>query len=591
LKQFISYVDEDANISIFQFQYYWSCVVYEFIKKLNNGNQDYINFLKVHFDLFTKEEENIDIFFSVNDKIELKDNNLYEFFKTIKSSINIFQSEVSTNRTDFIELLDSYIPQLFCSTESEKLIFDLKNFELINIAVISTRSRISGMTNFTLVINDEEIIEEVNVYLFSDFKREFEIKKIEEIETFLKKEKIFSYRLGNDIFLYHPENEILYSYRRINERKELYEEVLSQNTPDSNLRKLFPENKYYRTALDSFNAFHQNTSLIKKLEFQYINDFEIKDRIVNWLSNFNEKSIEGSKLEKYIKEKSSIQNLHHSILTVLDKHISLDDNYISFFKKEIESFIVSPKATFFTIKNPLNDQNGLFRLMEQAKQDNDRHSHFDDMFEKLCLNEIDFNELVIISDISISGTQFIKAIKNYYFKNFEDNNELNEFFLKGSEKIKSPSKEKYFNLISKEKSDIFKSNFRNFEKIIFLSPIMTESFKDVVKSIFEELKINSKVEFVCCEPALKEEHLFKNISFNKGRKELFNVLLNDIELLSNLFKMNSRAKRNYIKSLEEIDNANLIFRLGSLTKKHIQLFTLEPKKGKKALDYIKEWEY
>jgi len=593
LKQFISYLGEDTNISIFQFQYYWSCVSYEFIKKLNNGNQDYINFLKVHFDLYTKEKENIDIFFSVDDKIELKDSNLYEFFKTIKSSINVFQSEVSINRIDFIELLDSYIPQLFYSIESEKLFIDLKDFELINVDVKPTRNRINGTTNFTLVINDDEIKEEINIYLFSDFKREFEIKKIEEIENISKKEKIFSYRLDKNIFLYHPENEILSAYKRINERKELYKEILELNASDSNLGKLFPENKYYRSALNSFETFPEKIGLIKKLGFQYNNDFEIKERIVNWLSIFNEKSIEGSVLEKYMDGKHSIENLHQSILTILEKHISMDENHISFFRSKLEEFKAkNPKIEYFLIKNAPNDQNGLFRLMEKAKSGEDRNLDFERVFNRLCTSKVESKELVIISDVSVSGDQFEKAIKNYYFKEFIDNEDLNSYYLaKKDGRKKSPSEEKYYNFIDKEKSEMFKYNFRNFEKIYFLSPLMTERFKEVVKSIFKEFEINSELEFVCIEPVLKNEYLFKNVSLNKDRKALFNALLNDVELLYNLFKWkNSRSKKNYSKSLSEIDDANLIFRLGSLTKKHIQLFTLEPKKGKKALDYIKEWE-
>ncbi|UUF15220.1 MULTISPECIES: reverse transcriptase domain-containing protein [Flavobacterium] len=592
LKLFISYLDKDANISIFEFQYYWSCVVYEFIKKLKNNNQDYINFLKVHFDLFTKEKENIDIFFSINDKIELKDNNLYEFFKTIKSSINIFQSEVSINRIDFIELLDSYIPQLFYSIESEKLFIDLKYFELINIDVKSTRNRINGTNNFTLVINDNEINEEINIYLFSDFKREFEIKKIEEIETILKKEKIFSYRLDKNIFLYHPENEILYAYKRINERKELHKEILELNLSDSNLGKLFPENKYYKSALNSFETFSEKISLVKKLGFQYNNDFEIKERVVNWLSIFNEKSIGGSVLETYMDGKYSIENLHQSILVILEKHISMDNNHISFFRTKLEEFkSKNPNIEYFLIKNAPNDQNGLFRLMEKAKLGEDRNLDFEKVFNRLCTNKVESKELVIISDIFISGNQFEKAIKNYYFKDFASNEDLNSYYLaKIDGKKKSPSEEKYYNFIDKEKSEIFKSNFRNFEKISFLSPIMTENFKEVVRIIFKEFNVNSELEFICIEPSLQEEYLFKNISFNRERKALFDALLNDVELLYKLFKMNSKSKRFYAKSLNEIDDVNLIFRLGSLTKKHIQLFTLEPKKGKKILDYIKEWE-
>ena len=72
------------------------------------------------------------------------------------------------------------------------------------------------------------------------------------------------------------------------------------------------------------------------------------------------------------------------------------------------------------------------------------------------------------------------------------------------------------------------------------------------------------------------------------RKELFETLVKDIGLICKLFNVNKR--RYYKDSLGILEDTNLIFRLGSLPKRHIKLFTLEPNKGKKALDYIKELE-
>ncbi len=593
LKHIINYLGEEKEISIFQFQYYWSAVVFSFAEKLKNGNQDFINFLKIHFDLFTDNKIIIDIFFSVDEKIDLKESNLFEFYETIKKSINIFQSEVSIDNIDFLSLLSSYIPALFYENESAKLSFDLNDFVLGNVSVSTVKDRVLGTTTYNLVVDGNAIVGEIDIYLFNDIKREFEIKKIEEVEIISRKNKIFHFINLNKIFIYIPENEIINSFERIKERKSIYERVVvsSQDNEGLNLRNLFPINQYYTTALTSFNKFSGKNSLISKLKLQYVNDFQIEDRIVNWLSIFNIKSIEGSVLENYMDGKFTIENLHHSILTVLEKHIPIDSKHIDLFSEKMDQYEKN-KYILFSIKNAPNDQNGLFRLIGKIKSETDRVPNFDTVFSKiLCGNNDQSDVLVIISDVSISGGQFRKAIKNYYFKDFKDDKELKEYFLNGSPSSgeSSPLKEKYFSFIDKKRSDIFKVNFRNFKKIIFLSPLMTERFKEVVSEVFNEFGVNSDLEFVCVEPALKDEYLFKNItSLNMDRKELFETLVKDIGLICKLFNVNKR--RYYKDSLGILEDTNLIFRLGSLPKRHIKLFTLEPNKGKKALDYIKELE-
>jgi len=583
LNMFIDFSNEAENISLFEYQYYWSCTVYEFVKVLNNNIQDFINYLKVHFDLFTKDNYKMDIFFSVNKNFELNDKTLKDFFQTIKKSIYIFQSEVSVNNHDFIKMIEEYIP---IKKDDEEYPFDIENFNLIKLLVVELeKNRVSGFNKLAIKINDDIIGEDLKIYMFDDYKRSFEIKTIEEISTLTVKEKIFMHQLQNEIFLYQPENEVLNAFNRIYERKALLEDL--NGTPEPTLSKLFPVNEYYSIASASLK---NKTSLISKLKHHYNNEFNIEDRIINWLTIFNEKSIEDSILSKFMHDKFTFENLYDSLLIVLDKHIALETKYLDFFLQKMKTYN-NDNYKLFTIKNPANDQNGLFRLMDKLNAKKVRNSgiDFEQIFNSLCSSQVYQKELIIISDISISGDQFSKAFSKYYFKNFKDNEELNDYFLKGNEDVKKPPfKEKYFNFITKEKSEIFQANIRSFEKITFLSPMMTESFKEVVNSLFEVLKITSKLEFDCLEPALTNNYFYKDISFNQDRKELFEQLITDVELLSKLFKMNSKAKGHYKKSLEEIDNANLILRVGSLPKKHLKMFTLEPKKGKAALDYINE---
>lgn len=584
LKTFIDFSSESKNISIFEYQYYWSCTVFAFVKELNNNTQDFINYLKVHFDLFIKDNYKLDIFFSVNKNFELNDKTLKDFFQTIIKSIDIFQSEVSVNNYDFIKIIEEYIP---IKKDHAEYPFDIENFNLIKLVVVELeKNRVSGFSKLAIKINNDIVGEDLKIYMFDDYKRSFEIKTIEEISKLTIKEKIFMHQLQNEIFLYQPEKEVLNAFNRIYERKALLEDL--NETPEPSLSKLFPVNEYYSRASDSLK---NKPSLISKLKHHYNNEFNIEDRIINWLTIFNEKSIEDSKLSEFMHNKgNTFENLYDSMLIVLDKHIALETKYLDFFSEKMKVYDEN-KYILFTIKNAPSDQNGLFRLMDKVNTQKLRNSgiEFEQIFNSLCSSQVGQKELIIISDVSISGDQFSKAFRNYYFKKFKDTEELNEFFLKGNEDVKkSPFKEKYFNFISKEKSEIFQTNIRSFEKITFLSPMMTENFKEVIKSLFKEIKITLKLEFDCLQPALINNYYYKDITFNQDRKELFEVLINDIDFLSKLFKLNSKAKDHYRKSLVEINEANLILRIGSLPKKHIKIFTLEPKKGKSALDYIKE---
>lgn len=340
-------------------------------------------------------------------------------------------------------------------------------------------------------------------------------------------------------------------------------------------------NSFYTKAFSSYEKY--DTTIIEGLlENHYSIDSNTKQRIINWLSLFNEKSIENSSLEVFMKSKGySIEKLYRAILECLSIHKSLFTDDISWFKEKIKFYNETKNYIIFPLKAPFKDINGLSRLFDKCKLEK-RNFNLDAYKRELSTTDCKDKSIVIVADISISGTQTKKALK-YYMNNYQDNNE----FINAT-KEKENNNEKYFNIGNLNELKKLQENIKK-NKLIFISPIMTEEFKENVKNSMVELNIGtSSVQWEYHQLLTSTDYLFGKAKLNNNNYKLLTNLLEDRELISKVFEVEGQ---NYKNSINDIKNRNTILRVGSLPTKHIRLFTLKPKNGSKPLlDYVGNWK-
>ncbi len=170
--------------------------------------------------------------------------------------------------------------------------------------------------------------------------------------------------------------------------------------------------------------------------------------------------------------------------------------------------------------------------------------------------------------------------------NLEDEEKLRE--------INSDKKNnRYFTFPSLEHAKFFRQNFHMVEKVIFLSAISTTEFNVNITEFFKnDLEFNGHLEFVNSKEIDEPSYLIGKISPDY-QLSLFIELLKDIDLVEKLFIFENGKKKlyknTYCKS-DDYKSRNIVLRKGSLPAKHIDLFTLKPKKGPPLLEYIDNWK-
>ncbi|MFT3795736.1 MAG: reverse transcriptase domain-containing protein [Flavobacterium sp.] len=588
LKEFVSKIKEGVPVTLFQFQYYWSLTVLKKAKELTNEVPALVNFLKIHFENFDDPNSDLDVLFAVNEQLLPQAETLAQFFDTIKSSIDIFESEIQVTDLSFIDEISLYLPTMVVDN-SDKTTFDRADFKRSKVRIEEKRNRSTGESNYSVTIDEKTLPLVDGIYSFNHLSKNLQVEKPQDLMAKTRGSFVYSFIQANKVYLYFPENELVKAYNRIEVRKKAYDEIFDGSNTDQKLKSLFPVNQYFIDAQSNYENFPHKLDLERKLKIQYKHGFKITDRVINWLSIFNKDSIVGSGVEAHmIKAGLSIGNLHSSILYVLNAHASLSEQQYEDFKELLLQYVKDYDCVLFPIKNPKNDSNGLYRLLRKYGYDDNRADfNFEKNFGILCKEDISSKKLIILVDIGIRGGQIRKAF-GYYNTNFTGV-ELSDFNSMRDGDKKSPEEEKYFTFTKQAQVGFFQDNLRKAKEIVILSPIMTKEFVENTQALFNE--INPNLTFKCIEPELDEkQYLFGNVTFHRPELELFKVLVSDVALLRRLFPMNKKTAKHYRDSLEELDKANLLFRVGSLPAMHIKLFTAQPTKGHSLLDYIGNWK-
>ncbi|WP_057776274.1 TOTE conflict system archaeo-eukaryotic primase domain-containing protein [Cytobacillus dafuensis] len=275
------------------------------------------------------------------------------------------------------------------------------------------------------------------------------------------------------------------------------------------------------------------------------------------------------RLQSDVSRNEADRRLNTFLLDVESKYyesiLKVVSSYRCFTEEDMKSFvdIIKEKVDhsngndcFFPLKSK-NDDNGLHQILYlRYKETFER----DTIYEKRINGDIDklkkqnkFDELILISDLGLSGSQ-LKNTLNSYISVTKGKN-----LKKGFHTIKD--------------GGIFKDNLLNSSQITFLNCIYTDTFRETVIEYFiNELGYPGKLNFIGIEISFKE-HLFNTKVKNKRHKDLFIEFVKKYYSAENL-RVQGKCYFEYLEQIEKADTRNmLIARYKSMPKYHNVVFT------------------
>ncbi|MGI2179043.1 reverse transcriptase domain-containing protein [Shewanella frigidimarina] len=398
---------------------------------------------------------------------------------------------------------------------------------------------------------------------------------------FLKDERItFVIKLPDLFVIVLIPREIQKIYESINTRYKW----LNEATSDKEDVKLLYN---YENDINDIEDALSNAASIVKNHYLVKNDIGLaKDRVANWLLLFNQVSLKGSKLQKFMDcNNLSLKFLYETILIVLSKHIYISTSDISTFGEYLNAACNNNKSQIFTLKDIQKDKNGLQHLISETGASNLRNTSLNNCFENVVNLKPDVEEIVILCEVGISGTELKKAL-DFYFRNSRAGIEISE-----ERRACIIETESYFPFDQNNSSlwSAFKSNFCSVNKVVIVAALVTEKFKNRVENIIKELfndinRSNVLVEFRVAK--VESKFNFNDFIDDLPSKKvaLFMELLSDIELLKSIFEDDWVMYSKSIKITNNIiSNSNMVLRLQSTPKGRFRLFTMKPKSGTKCL--------
>ena len=594
IKEFANETSGKKISDVFQFQYFWTKTICQILKKAarKSSVNNLVSYFNVHFTTFHKDLAHIDIFFSINNSLIPSDKNLKEFYDTIKNSIEIFNTNVELTDFNFIsDMWNEYEPKfVFENKDIDNITIDWELFVKSKFEIKTNRDWTHGRDVLVLFVNSVKIEDSTDVYLYDNNINQFSLVQYQDLKVKSNYEYLFAHQIKDCLFIYSPENELVFAYNRVLTRFEIYKDLLSKN--NSEILKHFPQNPNYELAEKSYTNFAEILDVKRKLANHYLNSPNIKERIINWLSIFNNESIAGSELFNYMQKNDlSIDTLHHTLLTIINHHFSITEKDITFFKNKLEEYENSDEAIVFAVKNPNDDINGLSRLLQKCGF-NDRQINFKKN-KKLLFDNLDdkITTLIIPSDVVLSGSQIKKAL-SYYNHEFNNDDGFSEASNSAHEAWgnRIPDDERYFIFRDYQESENFRNNLQKFDKIVFLSPIITNDFiENITKLCKDDFGLKNEISFLSNGASInRDKYLFEDINIHPTQYNLFAELVKDVDLIDRLFLL--PKKGTYKDSIKKIGERNLMFRIGSLPTRHFYIFSLPPRKGRALFDYVSNWK-
>ncbi|MFY0782898.1 reverse transcriptase domain-containing protein [Peribacillus simplex] len=431
--------------------------------------------------------------------------------KSLESAINDIVKAMNTNMEfDSIAFISEYLIKEL--NKIKKITGDISNFELVQVERHVIDNKIVKIKDVDHSIGD------LNIY---DFGSTESVKELNLKEVFKLIDASSSYVYFNGSLLVSLPNTIKKIIEIINNKNGIYDK--KHTTLNATIRNT----QHYTQALE-----------VIKLQSN-VSEMEAERRIHSFLVDIESK-------------------YYLPILEVLSSYRCFTEDDMRKFVNLIRSKIDNSKEydCFFPLKGK-NDDNGLHQILYVKNKDIfERKSNYEQRissdFDKLN-KENDFNEVTIISDLGLSGTQLKNTI-NYY----------------SSLKKGMNPKEGYHKIIYGEK---FKNNLLNSKTLTIVNCIYTDIFKKAITDYFvSNLGYSGNLNFQGVEIATSD-HLFSSKITNKRHKELF------VEFIKKYYKEDDLKVqgKSYFAYLDQIDLEDtrnlLIARYKSMPKYHNVVFS------------------
>ncbi|RZJ81131.1 MAG: hypothetical protein EOO20_25415, partial [Chryseobacterium sp.] len=347
----------------------------------------------------------IDVMFSIDSRTLPRDQNLQEFLNTIRNALVSFQSNVFLDDFSVVDLFDEEIQGFEEVLPEGKF---LKDFIKLKLSFQTGYNAINGRNETNLFLEKDEVVSS-ELMVFDRSNNRFFNKSIEELNSTVGARQYYINKGESVLYIIPIDFEISNAYSRVVERHTAYK--AAEKTSNQKLLLAFPSSESYLQATTTYEQ-HKAVEIEKAVKNHFQDDENVKSRVVGWLNLFNESSLEGSKTIKFLNDNNyQISDLHKSVLDVLNLHIPVEDDDLSFFQEQLLKEL-DAGSLIFAIKDPRSDGNGLSRILELIDI-KPRGIDFETSFQDMITSNLKDRTLVIATDITISGTQTEHGL-NYY---------------------------------------------------------------------------------------------------------------------------------------------------------------------------------
>ncbi|MBG9858131.1 TOTE conflict system archaeo-eukaryotic primase domain-containing protein [Bacillus wiedmannii] len=570
LKRFLAILDKDQIDDAFYFEL---CkfktivsLIDSIIKTIGEEKRAFYLYLEYYHSLYKGKSDLLKLLFT---PVDIKTDSIVHVFETIKNSIIS-----SVNCYDFnliegiwekeIRFLEHLItPHI--SVEENLQIMDV--FKKCTFEYDDNLNEIKiDIENDTWIIPEEDW-SSIKIYQLQQGNSLMQKFKLSDVNVIENTEYCFAYKSNDSYLILIMPDIISKTLDSINVRQKLYKKYGKEKNSinldcfinNIQIEKEILYSPYFSPAVD----------IIKEQSFYKERGLkEIEADLIAWIRRFDPK-------------------YHQALLNVIASHQYIKEKDVTEFFMKVEETIGNAKKIFFHIKSA-EDYNGFHRLVLSGFP-KIRQLRLDQFVSRVLTEPTTDYDLVILSEIGISGSQTVNALKRYYLSNN----------LTDETAQKLVDKEKYYP-IQLSRHTAFKEKIKSFKNIrLFFIGYTEKSRKKLQEEICELLDYpKEKISFFPEEHTInfKESILVSNPNIDSRNQKIFEELIRDTEYIGELFNFNEDKKKQYIKYLRDLDKTrtsynsdyNLILRKGSTPKKSHPIFTLESDEIRPLFERTKE---
>lgn len=559
LKHLYKILDNDKITDPFYFELCKFESIISFVDEKSNilgNNRGFYSYLEFYHSIYKENEDKLKLLFY---PIRANDSTLYGIFKTIGDSVkyttqsvgNYSGEVVSKSIEKEMNFMRYFINESFSEVDKKRECDEiLELFKKGDIQFDDNLNEISLNDEYTNIPEDEWS----EIFLYNAKEKEPFAKNLElsDINVLENTEQVFIYKYGSKYYIIILPDIIGRTIDCIRTREKLYKRY-EKEMDFINLDCFINNTDVERNIIYDGN-FDNAVKIIQEQSFYIERELmHIRSDLVSWIRRFDKK-------------------YHKALLNVIASHKYIKDEEIASYFSKIKE-LLEGNNLFFHIKSA-EDDNGFHRMTSQFQSK--RQLKLDEFVSRVLKENTSEYELVLLSEIGISGSQIINALKRYYLSG------------KLSEETRSNSIniEKYYPIKSEE-HEFFKSKIKLFKKIHLVFISYTDKSKEYLKREISALfdMPTENISFFPVESSISfnESVLISNPNIDVKNQKLFEELIRDSDFIAKLYNFDKEKEHQYDKYIRDLyktrekynSDYNLILRKGSTPKKSHRLFTLE----------------